>query len=156
MGAAGAAAAARLRGLTPVTVEQGLAHLEGGRGHRIALTFDDGYRDNVTRALPLLAETGARATFYLTAGLIEERRAPWWDVLVHALEHARAAHLPAGWAPALPLASHADRARALATLAPGLRWPPAERERRLSALRDRLGVTDDVPCELARWRRRAR
>ena len=61
-------------GLTPVTVAEGLAWLRGAReGRRVALSFDDGYRDNVTLALPRLVKAGARATFYLTAGLMERR-----------------------------------------------------------------------------------
>src|SRR5437762_8162312 len=77
-------------GLTPVGVAEGWKRLRAGEpGHRVAMSFDDGYEDNVTRALPLLFSSGARATFYLTAGLMEERRAPWWDVLAHALDHAR-------------------------------------------------------------------
>ncbi len=77
-------------GRTPITVAEGLRHLESGRpGHRVAMTFDDGYADNVTRAFPILRRHGARATFYLTAGWIEERRTPWWDVLAHALEQGR-------------------------------------------------------------------
>ena len=68
-------------GLAPVTVAEGLAFLESGAaGRRVAMSFDDGYADNVTRALPLLAARGARASFYLTAGWIERREPAWWDV----------------------------------------------------------------------------
>jgi peptidoglycan/xylan/chitin deacetylase (PgdA/CDA1 family) len=38
----------------------------------VALTFDDGYRDNHTQALPLLEAVGAKATFFVTAGLLEQ------------------------------------------------------------------------------------
>jgi len=45
---------------------------EGKKGRPVvALTFDDGYRDNATYALPLLQEAGLTATFFLTVGLIE-------------------------------------------------------------------------------------
>lgn len=56
-------------GATPCTVREGLERLRDGRpGHAIAFSFDDGYADNVTRALPILARHGAKATFYLKIG----------------------------------------------------------------------------------------
>jgi peptidoglycan/xylan/chitin deacetylase (PgdA/CDA1 family) len=139
------------RGLKPVTVSEGLARLaEPGARRTVALTFDDGYADNVRRALPLLAEAGARGTFFLTAGLIEERRAPWWDELAHLLGATRAARLELDGR-VLPLAGAADRARALQALLPGLRVAPTAQRARLAALAERLGVADRAPCELATW-----
>jgi peptidoglycan/xylan/chitin deacetylase (PgdA/CDA1 family) len=142
-------------GLAPVTVAEGLARLASGRpGHTVAMSFDDGYADNVWRALPRLQAVGGRATFYLTAGLMEERRAPWWDELAHALECAREPHVPAElWAGDrdLPLATAAARREALARLVPRMRVAPVERDRRLAALRLRLGVPGAAACELADW-----
>ncbi len=143
-------------GMTPVTVAEGLAALGAGEpGHRVAMSFDDGYADNVTRALPLLSARGARATFYLAAGLLVERRAPWWDELAHALEATRAAEIPAidrgSRAAALPLRDPGSRARALRALLPGLRSEPATQRAALDALRERLEVRDPAPCELATW-----
>jgi peptidoglycan/xylan/chitin deacetylase (PgdA/CDA1 family) len=40
-------------------------------GSRVAITFDDGYEDNHTHALPLLAARGMTATFFVTAGFLE-------------------------------------------------------------------------------------
>ena len=37
----------------------------------VAITFDDGYEDNHSQALPILARHGATATFFITAGLVE-------------------------------------------------------------------------------------
>ena len=37
----------------------------------VAITFDDGYEDNHSYALPILAKYGVRATFFVTAGFLE-------------------------------------------------------------------------------------
>ena len=142
-------------GLTPVTVAEGLAWLREARdGRRVALTFDDGYRDNLTLALPRLERHGARATFYLAAGLIEERAAPWWDRLVHRLERAQSQRLEwtfEGRALHLRLGTAAARRAALARLMPLLRTSPEMQERRLQDLSDRLRAPGEPACELATW-----
>jgi peptidoglycan/xylan/chitin deacetylase (PgdA/CDA1 family) len=142
-------------GLAPVTVREGLERLaRGDAGTALAFSFDDGYADNVARALPLLQRHGARATFYLAAGLMEERRAPWWDELAFVLEHATrsAPRVEVGGAPlALELATHAGRVAALRALLPLLRVPPGEQRIRLDRLRAAAGVTASAPCELAEW-----
>src|SRR6185295_8927869 len=119
-------------GLPPVTVAEGLAWLaEGRRGRRVAMTFDDGYADNVHAALPLLRAHGARATFYLTSGLMERREAAWWDVLAHAL--STSPHRSVTWADArgvavsLELGTRAGRLAALRRLVPWMRARPADR-----------------------------
>lgn len=154
---AGQLAACAKAGLTPVSVAEALARIDRGTaGHVVAFSFDDGYADNVTRALPILEKAGARATFYLTAGLMEERRAPWWDELAFALEHAATKHatLPFGASGAgvsIDVASPGGRTAALRALLPLLRVLPAEQAARLAKLREALGVTGRAPCELAEW-----
>jgi peptidoglycan/xylan/chitin deacetylase (PgdA/CDA1 family) len=50
---------------------EGLAHLGGGGPWgRVVLTFDDGYLDTLTAALPLLRRYGCRATCYLVSDCI--------------------------------------------------------------------------------------
>src|SRR5262249_11272234 len=87
-------------------------------------------------------------------GLIEERRAPWWDELAHALAETREPCLGGdlGEGPLdLPLRTLVERRAALAALAGQMRVPPAERERRIAQLRLRLGVPQPAECELASW-----
>lgn len=147
--------------LRPVTVAEGLAWLaEGGRGRRVAMTFDDGYADNVHAALPLLRAHGARATFYLTSGLMERREAAWWDVLAHALTHSP--HRSVTWADArgvavpLELGTRAGRLAALRRLVPGMRTRPGDRTILLDRLRAAAGVAAPAPCEFATWTEAAR
>jgi peptidoglycan/xylan/chitin deacetylase (PgdA/CDA1 family) len=139
------------RGLAPVTVSEGLERLASGEPRRtVAMSFDDGYADNVRRALPLLAAAGARATFFLTAGLIEERRAPWWDQLAHLLAETRVARLERE-GHLLELAEEAGRVSALRALLPGFRVSPVAQLALLEDLSGRLGVPGPASCELATW-----
>ncbi len=43
-----------------------------------ALTFDDGYRDNVEHALPILKRHGAPFTVYVASGFADGEAALWW------------------------------------------------------------------------------
>ena len=152
---AGQLRACSAAGLTPVTIREGLERLaKGVEGHALAFSFDDGYADNVARALPLLARHRARATFFLTAGLMEERRAPWWDELAFALDHATT-DFPrlslGGSSLELRLTGRAGRTTALRALLPLLRVPPVEQRTRLEALRAATGAPAPAPCELAEW-----
>lgn len=53
-----------------------------------AITFDDGYRDNIEFAVPLLQEFNARATFFVVVGLIGSEQMPWFDRVAHAVYNA--------------------------------------------------------------------
>lgn len=48
-------------------------------GRFVQFTFDDGYRDNYEIAFPILKSYGARATFFVVTGFLDEPRVPWWD-----------------------------------------------------------------------------
>ena len=51
-------------------------------GWRFAITFDDGYRNNVDVALPILEEFRAPLTWFVASSYVEDRdRLPWWDLL---------------------------------------------------------------------------
>ena len=51
----------------------------------VALTFDDGYEDNLRVAVPLLQRHQAPAAFFLTSRWLEERGEYWWDTLERVL-----------------------------------------------------------------------
>jgi peptidoglycan/xylan/chitin deacetylase (PgdA/CDA1 family) len=56
----------------PVSLTEAVARLRDGRaaGREIVVTFDDGFRNQVRNAAPLLAERGFRACFFLVTGLV--------------------------------------------------------------------------------------
>jgi peptidoglycan/xylan/chitin deacetylase (PgdA/CDA1 family) len=55
------------------------AALEQRRGRHVALTFDDGYRDNYEVAYPLLRAHGLPATFFVATGFLDRPHVAWWD-----------------------------------------------------------------------------
>jgi peptidoglycan/xylan/chitin deacetylase (PgdA/CDA1 family) len=53
----------------------------------VALTFDDGYADNYTHALPLLQRHGVKATFFVATAFLNGGRM-WNDTIIEALRRA--------------------------------------------------------------------
>src|SRR5919109_3247059 len=51
--------------------------MSAGHGRYVLLTFDDGYRDNVEEALPILTRHGLRATFFVATGFLDRREIAW-------------------------------------------------------------------------------
>ena len=72
-----------------VTIGEGMARLAAGTARRsmVALSMDDGYVDNLTRLVPLLERTDARATVFLEAGPVVERRLGWLHTFEWLAQH---------------------------------------------------------------------
>ena len=55
----------------------------------VCFTFDDGYRDNVTRALPLFRQYNAPLTIYVTTSFLDRSYGEyWWGQLRHVIHEA--------------------------------------------------------------------
>lgn len=54
-------------------------------GSRLAVTFDDGYADNLTAALPILERHEIPATIFIIGNGIGRTREFWWDALERAI-----------------------------------------------------------------------
>jgi peptidoglycan/xylan/chitin deacetylase (PgdA/CDA1 family) len=50
------------------------------------VTFDDGYLDNFTLALPILKELRVPAIFFIPTLALEDRSLGWWDVISYLLK----------------------------------------------------------------------
>ncbi|QDU84889.1 Polysaccharide deacetylase [Planctomycetes bacterium Pla163] len=67
------------RGYVLTNVGAGMSALDAGTSgpSLVALSMDDGYKDNRTRLLPVLSELGASATVFLESRPLDERRVNW-------------------------------------------------------------------------------
>lgn len=72
---------------TPVSLRRMVADHRDGRleDRMLAVTFDDGYVDNLIAAKPLLARADIPATVYVTTGPTGTGQEFWWDELDRAL-----------------------------------------------------------------------
>ena len=74
----------------PMALSRMAASLGGRLPRRaVAVTFDDGYADNLLRARPLLDRHDVPATVFLTTGYLGGAREFWWDALEQVLLHDR-------------------------------------------------------------------
>ena len=105
-------AALKRTGVHTVSLGDVVAALGGGRrlpAHPVVLTFDDGYRDFSTAALPVLEADGFTATVfvvsgfvghpgYMTAADVAAAAAAGMTIGAHTVHHVALAHTPAALA----------------------------------------------------------
>ncbi len=83
---------------TVLPLDEALDRLDAGTLPRdaAAITFDDGYRNNLTRAFPVLERHHLPATLFLVTGLRDASARVWVDLLWRAIRDTRASRLDAG------------------------------------------------------------
>jgi peptidoglycan/xylan/chitin deacetylase (PgdA/CDA1 family) len=116
-------------------------------GRCVLITFDDGYRDNYTAALPVLRRHRVPATFFVATGFLDEPRLPWWDEIAWAVRTSRTAavELP-GWLPSPVVFDEPDREGAVRTLLRAYkRTPAASTGDYLRAVREATGTAGCDP-----------
>ncbi len=74
------------RFFTPLALGEGVERLRNGNlpAHAACVTFDDGYRDNVDVALPILRRHGVPATFFIATGYLNGGRM-WNDTVIESI-----------------------------------------------------------------------
>jgi peptidoglycan/xylan/chitin deacetylase (PgdA/CDA1 family) len=96
----------------------------------VAITFDDGYRDNLEVAAPALHRLGLPATFFLAPGFLSRTTVPWWEALaISVMGSPKASVAYAGRT--CPLGSDDERRAAY-------RWISADLKRRSRLPREEL------------------
>lgn len=129
-------------GYAIVPLDEVPARLARGDGRFVALTFDDGYRDNVEHALPVLRRHGAPWTLFVTTDYADGEGRLWWLELEEAVRAL--SEIPLGGR-TLPSRTLPEKESAFATAYPELRAGPEAR------LRDTVARW----CDLARLDRQA-
>jgi peptidoglycan/xylan/chitin deacetylase (PgdA/CDA1 family) len=65
-----------------ISLDSLLLHLSGkSNKFKLAITFDDGYRDNLDFAFPILKKFNIPATIYVATKFINNQSIPWWIIL---------------------------------------------------------------------------
>ena len=94
----------------------------------VCVTFDDGFRNNLTNALPVLRKHGIPCTVFVSTALPDSGQPPWPERVFSAVIHASQSSLEFRNG-TLPLASPAERLSAYHAVMSTLKQlPPVDRE----------------------------
>jgi len=150
--------AALERWFTVLPLREAAARLRGGTlpARSACVTFDDGYADNVTVALPILRRRGVPATFFLATSFIDGGRM-WNDSVIEAVRGAQGETLDARCAglDALGISTIGLRRQAIERVLAALKYLPLEeRQRRVEELAAQTSRT--LPSDLMMTAEQAR
>lgn len=144
---------------TPISLEDGAERIRSGRAlprNAVSFTFDDGYKDFQTNALPVLKRYDAPSTVYITTHGLSRDQSFWWDRVVNAFALTNEYELDIGFLSPhdtrRTLSLHPLRRRRSLLDVKELLWrQPADRlEELVDELRAALRVHDDGPLHAPR------
>ena len=123
--------------------------LAAGRdcSNAVAITFDDGYENNCSAALPILLRYKAPATVFLCTGYIGTHRWIWTDLVEYALTSTRQSSLTVPFLPQpLDLGGPQQRMQAIRTLKASLKRMPGDQcLAEIDRIVERLQVESGAP-----------
>lgn len=102
----------RANGYEIISLDEAVDLLKSGYGHHryAVLTFDDGYRDNLEVAYPVLRDLQAPFTVFVATGLVERTSELWWLALERIIAANETVEFtPAGEENGLPCGTTAEK-----------------------------------------------
>lgn len=99
----------------------------------LSITFDDGYLDNHSLALPMLQNAGVRASFYICTSEFDSGNPFWWDRVIFAVAHTQERELSL-------------KQFDMDCVVPGVSLAPYKRRHSLSIILQALWSTDYRRC----------
>ena len=113
----------------------------------VAITFDDGYRDNYEYAFPILKRLGLPATIFVTTGPLDSQDPLWHDTVFDAFRRATAQSVSFG-DKAYGLGTLAEKRLALKAFRGYLRTQiPADWDKHIRQLLTWLQLSDSTPFD---------
>ena len=133
-----------------ISLDRAVRDLEAGclPARAVAITFDDGYEDNFSVALPLLQKHGLNATFFVSSGFLDGGRM-WNDTIVESIRRFSGDVIDLGaiGLGQFPAREWREKRQAINALLPRLKYlSPEERLAQANALA-RI-CTADLPDDL--------
>ena len=126
------------RFFTPLPLGEAVERLRKGAlpAHAACVSFDDGYRDNVDVALPILRRHGVPATFFIATGYLNGGRM-WNDTVIESIRRCEPADIDLSslGLGAVPLSSAELRQKAIGRILSALKHlPGGEREAKVAEI----------------------
>ena len=84
----------------PLSMDQVLFHLENKTPfpkNSFAITFDDGFENNMSIAAPILTDYKVPATFYVTSNFIDKNHMSWIDKIEYAVQNVNSLKYKCYW-----------------------------------------------------------
>jgi peptidoglycan/xylan/chitin deacetylase (PgdA/CDA1 family) len=129
-------------------LDQAVAHLKARTlpARAACITFDDGYADNYSEAMPILRRHGLTATFFIATGFLDGGRM-WNDTVIESFRRTEASELDLGEYGRFDVGDAVEKRRAIEVILGKIKYRPANERMAIAeqiALAARVQPTDNL------------